>query len=351
MRHIVRKLLGACALAALALAVVSLAGNHHGTSYEELDNTQRAVIDQYGALCGAVGPQGEGLWADDPLTGRPVLAVGSLAQGALLINPDNEPNPLTSTRISLPEESPLKVYRVASADPALLATIIAPGNFGLASAAGIDAFYVRLTSGSFATEDYTGRFIYTLAHESLHEYMQSDWPMGSQLADGMSDSDMEMVYDQIDALDAMQAEMDSVEPDPSALDEALRAFVDADDRLGRESPTYEGLAATKYTDEGTAQYVGIKAERLVGARPIHVVENGHGESVPFARIGELLRDGSLDKEWVMGRNYPYFVGAMLCQVFDELQVPSWQERLNAQTLDNPLTVVDIAREAVYGDKT
>ena len=340
-------LIGVVALVVVA-AAASLVSNRVGASYDNLSDAQRSVIDQYGKLYEAVEKDGKSLWADDPLTDRPVLAVGSLREGALLINPSADPNPLTAVKVDVPEGSPLTVYRVAAADPSLLRTKLDPGNFGFSHAAGSDSYYVKLSSGSFATEDYSGRFVYMLSHESLHEYVQQAWPKGSQFVEGLRDEDIDLIYGQIDALNTMQQQMESGSPDHAVLKEALSSFVSLADQLQQTSPEYAKDAATKYTDEGTAQYVGMLAEEYVGVRPIHVVENGHDASVPFSYITELLKAGTLDRSFLMGRNFPYYAGAMLCQVFEELGVQGWQEQLNAQTTDNPLTVVDIARQVVGG---
>ena len=43
---------------------------------------------------------------------------------------------------------------------------------------------------------------------------------------------------------------------------------------------------------------------------------------------------------------PYQTGALLCFLFDELEIPNWQEKLNSQTLDNPIYLYDILKEYV-----
>lgn len=339
-------LVAALLACALVFSGFSLISNRVGATYNDLGATERAVLDQYGKLFDAVENDGETLWADDPLTKRPIAAIGRPGSyDTLLINPTKAPNPLTSVRIAMPENSPLTVYRIASVDPGALTKSLGVANFDLGSIAGNDAFYVKLSGESVSTKEPSGRFIYLLTHESLHSYMQGNWPRGGQFVEGLRKQDMHLIYEQIDQLDIMQRQIESGQPDNQALQNALQAFVTCADNLKKTSPQYAKLAETKYTDEGTAEYVGIRAEQLVGEIQPHVLENGN-EGVEFAQVGKWLKDGSLGGDFLMGRNYPYGVGALLCQVFDQLGETGWQERLNAQTTARPVTVVDIARDLV-----
>ena len=346
----VRRVLLTLLAALLACAVIasgfSLVSNRFGTSYDDLGETERAVLDQYGKLYDAVEKDGETLWADDPVTKRPVAAIGRSGSYAnLLINPTTTPNPLTSVRISMPKDSPLTVYRVASADPGVLKKRFDAGDFGLSTLAGNDVFYVRIGKSSTDKQDRTGRFIYLLTHESLHIYVQGNWPEGSQFVEGLRRQDMDLVYGQMDQLDIMQQQVGSGHPDEQTLRNALHEFVSLADQLKQTSPKYAKLSETKYTDEGTADYVGFKADQLAAGIKPYVFDD-NGEEVRFSQVKAWYKEGKFGHDFLMGRNYPYGVGALLCQVFDRLDVTGWQEKLNKQTLSHPVTVVDIARDVV-----
>ena len=56
-----------------------------------------------------------------------------------------------------------------------------------------------------------------------------------------------------------------------------------------------------------------------------------------------LEKGTIHTDYLYKR-IPYESGALLCFLFDELGIPNWQQKLNAQTEENPVTLYDILNE-------
>lgn len=68
------------------------------------------------------------------------------------------------------------------------------------------------------------------------------------------------------------------------------------------------------------------------------------------QISEIItqyRAGNIDKSYLADR-IPYETGGLLCLLMDELEVPGWQETLNGQTLDAPVSLYSILKEWVEG---
>lgn len=98
--------------------------------------------------------------------------------------------------------------------------------------------------------------------------------------------------------------------------------------------------------EGTAIYAGIQVSRRVGY-DFGVMYFSNRKDVPFSEIIPQYRAGNIDKSYLADR-IPYDTGGLLCLLMDELEVPGWQETLNGQTLDAPVSLYSILKEWVEG---
>ena len=93
------------------------------------------------------------------------------------------------------------------------------------------------------------------------------------------------------------------------------------------------------TIEGTAQYVGIKASEIVGY-DYGVMYFDNTKDVSFSDVIPALRAGQIEQSFLADR-MPYETGALLCELLDALRVDGWQERLKAQTKENPVTLYSV----------
>ena len=66
------------------------------------------------------------------------------------------------------------------------------------------------------------------------------------------------------------------------------------------------------------------------------------KDVPFPEIITQYRAGNIDKSYLADR-IPYETGGLLCLLMDELGVPKWQEALNSQTLEAPVSLYSILK--------
>ena len=93
-------------------------------------------------------------------------------------------------------------------------------------------------------------------------------------------------------------------------------------------------------------YVGIQASRRVGY-DFGVMYFSNRKDVPFSEIIPQYRAGNIDKSYLADR-IPYETGGLLCLLMDELEVPGWQETLNNQTLDAPVSLYSMLKDWVEG---
>ena len=99
---------------------------------------------------------------------------------------------------------------------------------------------------------------------------------------------------------------------------------------------------SKETAEGTAQYLTIKTSKLIGYN-YGIMYFDNVQNVPFLDVFTQLDAGKLNDSFLYDR-MPYQTGSQLCLLFDELNIPNWQEKLNGQTLENPINLYDILKE-------
>ena len=74
------------------------------------------------------------------------------------------------------------------------------------------------------------------------------------------------------------------------------------------------------------------------------------KNVSFTEVIPMLRAGKIDASFLADR-MPYETGAQLCLWLDAMGVPDWQQALNKQTLDAPVTLYDILKGFVEENGT
>ncbi len=102
------------------------------------------------------------------------------------------------------------------------------------------------------------------------------------------------------------------------------------------------------TNEGTATYVGLNASRIVGYdyKIMHFNASSVGGEVvewPFDTVVPMIKNGECSKE-AIATDLVYQTGSLLCELLDALEVPDWQERLNRQTEQSPVTLYSLLAE-------
>lgn len=334
---------GVVAVCAIALAV-SLGLNQLNANLDSLDETDRAVLEEYNTLCTSVAE--DDIWEGFRLDERSVLTIPGELGAGYLINPTKPVSSIFATKIEVPADWTISVYRVAALAPDMFqfrldGTINTMGN--TYTVLGSDVYYVKYDAYSVEAPWSNEHFAPFLAHEALHYYIQGSWPDGGRFSiDGMTENDLALLEEEYQVLARVQEQLLSGEPNRGALEEAARDYVDVMSRRLTANENYVRAELEMEANEGTATYAGIQAARRVGY-DFGIMCFSNKKDVSFAEVMPQYRAGNLDEEFLADR-MPYETGGILCLMMDELAIPDWQERLNAQTVDDPLTLYDIMCE-------
>ena len=336
----------ACVLAlgvAGLLAVV--AKNQMAASFDELSETDQTVLSEYNTLFESLSE--DDVWDGFGLEDKTILALAGDWGDGYLINPAEPVSSIFAKEISLPDGWPITVYRVSMAEPGLMPLRLA-GNFNTVgetySLYGSPLYFVKYGSEASVSMKWSSdHFSALLAHEAFHYYMQDEWTEGSRFStEGLTDADVELLGEEYQALATIQEELLTGAPDHATLKEAAEKYADVMGRRMETNPEYVRQELAMETMEGTAQYVGIQACRRVGY-DLGVMYFTNQKDVSFGEVMPQYEAGGIDKSFFADR-MPYETGALLCLLMDELGVPDWQEALNAQTLDAPVSLYSLVEE-------
>lgn len=343
-------IIAACVCVIVAPVLISLALNQTSTRYEDLDQTDRAVLDELAQY--VESEQKTPIWGGYELASKPILAVKGFANGAYLVNPDGDVSNVCAARISTPDGSPLRVYRIAAFSPELLQFLM-PANFNVLgqtyTVCGNDVYFTKYDESSFGKAFDSNHYLAFLTHEAFHYYMQGSWPSGGRFDTSvMTNDDLDLLGEEYAVLDSMLAELRNEQVDKDALRALATDYVSIVDRRLAANRPYVEAELLSETAEGTATYVGKKASAIVGydlAIMCFADANvaPEGADLTFVSTVAPMKDGTIDRS-LISSNLVYQSGAVLCEVLDALEVPAWKEKLNAQTLDTPVTLYSIMAE-------
>ena len=216
------------------------------------------------------------------------------------------------------------------------------------SVLGSDVYFIKYDQAASVDAKWSSEHFTTfLSHEAFHYYMQDNWPEGSRFsADNLTEDDIALLEEEYGILGDIQTQLLSDSPDKAALKKCAEEYVDVMNRRMAANEDYVQKEMNAKTMEGTATYAGIQASRRVGY-DFGVMYFSNRKDVPFSEIIPQYRAGNIDKSYLADR-IPYETGGLLCLLMDELEVPGWQETLNGQTLDAPVSLYSILKEWVEG---
>lgn len=339
-RAILALLVALCASCAVAVAL-----NHLNTDFSDLSDTDRQILSELDAFCKANAS--DPVWEGFDLENKPILAIGGALKNAYLVNPTGEVGGLFAAKIEMPQDSALRVYRVSFLAPQTLSTRFEVGNFNTLDKTytvfGSDVYFIRYDrSTSIEAPNSSRHCITLLTHEAFHYYMQNQWSSGSRFEGELSERDVDLLAEEYDALAGIQAQLLTGAPDRDALIRYARDYVDAMERRQAANPEYVQDELSMETCEGTAQYVGICASRIVGY-DYGVMYFDNARNVPLSDVVPVFRQGGIDESFLADK-MPYQTGALLCQLLDALDAPDWQQRLNAQTPQSTTTLFALVRD-------
>lgn len=342
----------ACAVAAALVAVGlgSFAINHlhpETGAYDRMEGADKQAVRELAAL--AEGETNAALWKGFSVTAHPVLALKGVLGGGFLANPSSDPSGLFAREVAMPEGSGLSVYSVAGLAPDMLQFVV-PAKFNsigqTVGVLGSDVYFLRYGDDAFSKACDSGHFATMLAHEAFHYYAQNDWSGPSRFdTDRLGSADLDLLEEQYGILDEMIDELAKEAPSAEAMGDLADRYLDVAERRVAANPEYMRDEQAAETIEGTATYVGVKASEMVGYefKVMRVAQDGEPVDLSFAALVPLMRDGTLDVSSV-ATDWTYQSGALLCQVLDCLGAEGWQAKLNAQTVDAPVTLYDLLAE-------
>ena len=271
--------------------------------------------------------------------------------GAYLVNPSDEPDSIFAAKINMPQDSALRVYRVSFLAPQTYAMRLEVGNFNTLDKTydvfGDEVYFIKYNrKDSVEAPNSSRHFITFLTHEAFHYYMQNQWSDGSRFTGELSENDIDLMAEEYDALAGIQAELLRDSPSRETLLGYADAYVRAVEQRLEANPEYVQSELSMETVEGTAQYVGIRASRIVGY-DYGVMYFDNTSNVSIAEVIPMFRSGGIDESFLSDR-MPYETGALLCCLLDAVGAQGWQERLNAQTLENTTTLHAVIKEYLAG---
>lgn len=320
------------------------------TKYEQLNDTDKKMLTEYNKLYGAF--QKEELWKDFDLENKTILAVSKDNLNTYMLNPVHVPDNIFSKKMDMPDDFKLQsVYRIAPIVPQTIKIRLnAVSSFNtigeIISVFDNDIYYIKYdTETSFEKKNQSSHFAPFLTHESFHYYMQNSWQQYERPNVGLDAEGMQLFEDQYEILELISEEI-RAGANKERLIEHAKQYVDVVSKRIKNNEQYVLSELAHETAEGTAQYLSIKAANVVGY-DFGVMYFDNVTNVPFTDVFKQIEAGNMGMEYLANR-MPYETGAQLCLLFDVLQIPNWQERLNAQTLDNPIYLYDVLKDYIAG---
>lgn len=314
--------------------------------YQQLNSTDKKMLAEYNQLYEEM--QTKDLWTDFHLADKPILAVSKDSFDTYLVNPKAFHNNLFSQKITMPKEFKLQsVYRIAPIVPQVLKIRLdILSNFNTIdnkySVYGNDVYYVKYNNKeSFEKLNTSSHFTPFLAHEAFHYYMQNEWKIMEKSENELTDNDIALLKEQYQILDDINTELESQKSHEKLISYA-KQYIDVVSKRIESNREYVIPELSHETAEGTAQYLTIKTSKLVGY-DYGIMYFDNVTNVPLSDVFKQIESGNFSVNYLYDQ-MPYQSGAALCLLFDELDIPDWQKKLNSQTLEHPINLYDILKE-------
>lgn len=334
----------------LVAVLIPTLRNQNNNTYQDLSEVDRAVLKELNDyLC---AEKQTPVWEGFDLSEQPILAINKESGQAFLVNPTQAVRSIFAKEIVLPQEFTIQVYRISASAPQLLRFVFS-GNFNIIgmnySVWGNNVFFTKYDTSSISALQNSQHYITFLTHESFHNSMQTNWPESGRFDTSvLTDKDLALMEAEYAVLGRIYEALP--QPEKSELVALTVEYVAAVSRRIAENPQYMQEELQAETCEGTATYVGIHASKLAGYdyRIMHIDASSAGMGViewPFDTVVPLIREGALAKD-AIASDLVYETGGLLCELLDALEIPDWQQRLNSQTKEAPVTLYSLLAEYV-----
>ena len=323
----------------IIIAVMCLAPfviNKFGGSYNGLPKTDKQMLSEFAKVY-----DGKDLWKSYGYRDKTILVDNKATGHSYLINASKS-HPFSGKKIDTPYD--FDVYRVPRLSVLNIGLPI--GNFNSIgkkySYCGEDIYFVKVDTDAFTKKYSSKHFIVYLTHEAFHYYAQNDWKISEGPDDDMTAADLKLLGKEYGVLADIQDELLSGDPSKAKLTAYAKDYVTIMNKRIAANKKYVTQEMEWETAEGTANYVSIKAAKLVGY-DYGVMYFDNAKNVSFDEIMPMYKKGKIKKS-MMTRRIPYESGALLCQLCDALEIPGWQEKFNTQTEKSPVYLFDVIAE-------
>lgn len=324
-----------------------VAKNKCSTSdYDNLTNTDKNIISEYNKLYGESIKKN--LWNGFNLENKAILILSKDTKNAYIINPKNFKENLFTKKISIPKDFKLKsIYRIAPISPEIIKIRLNKlSNFNTIGKTykifNNDVYFIKYNKEESLDEKYSSsHFAPFLAHEAFHYYMQENWKILNSPEVSLSSDDIILLKQEYSILDNIRKELSS-NNNKIKLIEYSKEYVDVVSKRLSKNKNYVESELSKETAEGTAQYITIKVSKLIGY-DYGIMYFSNIQNVPFREVFKQIDAGNINIDYLYSK-MPYNTGAQLCFLFDALNIPSWQEKLNKQTLQKQIYLYDILKD-------
>lgn len=329
----------------LIATTIILVTNHFSPEYNSLNTTDQTILFELDAYCKA--NKESSIWSGYTLEDKPILAINGTFGKAYLINPETEPGSLFAQKIAMPKGGSLQVYRLSVLTPQVFSMRFSIGNFNTIGKTyrlfGNEVYFTKYTEKeSLEPQHSSTHYITLLSHEAFHYYMQDNWAGGSRFSEELSDADIDLIASEYDALAEIQAELAKDTPSKDTLLQYAKEYAAIMERRIAANPQYLNAELSMETAEGTAQYVCIKASKIAGY-DYGMMCFDNTKDVLFSEVIPVLKSGRIEKSFLADR-MPYETGALLCELLDVLDANGWQDSLNSQTSEHPITLYSVIKE-------
>ncbi|EKK5254041.1 hypothetical protein ACIMQ0_002973 [Enterococcus faecalis] len=330
--------------------------NQFGTNYKDLSKNNQTVLTEIEDYFKAF--KNERVWAEYDLNKHSFLAVNGRGGEAYLVNPKKPVNSVFAKEIEMPSDFGVRIYRIAAMSPLLYKTY-GLGKFNTlgehVSVCDNEVFYVRYKNNENIDDGGydSSHFITFLSHEAFHNQVQPSWGnegLGGRFStESLTDKDKEILATRYDILQTIQEEVWKKESNLNTLKENIKKYIVESEKLKNANPTYFKDETMAETFEGTANYVSAKASKSTNYKyNVTCFSDSKGqklEHIPFNEIMPSIEKGQMDISSI-STNWIYSSGGLWCEVLDKLGNNTWQNQLNNQSTENPVTLYDLIKEIV-----
>ncbi len=305
----------------MSITLILIVSNYFCDTYEDLNETDKIILSELANFYQKNKIQS--IWSNYNFDDKTIVALNGTLGNTYIINPKKEIKSLFITKIDMPEDKKIEVYRTSILDLQFLKIRMDFGNFNTigkkCNVHGNEIYYTKYNLKESIEQRNTSRhYITFLTHEAFHYYMQENWPDGDGFTGNLTSEDIELISSEYDILSKIQVQLKKKVQSRKILIEYAKAYIDIVEKRIALNPKYLKNELSVETIEGTANYVSIKASDMVNY-DYGILYFDNTNNVKFSDIIPELKSGKINNSFLFNR-MPYETGALLCEIADALKI-------------------------------